>query len=68
MQQRSKLRSLAEQRATSMSETLDAALEALRRDSFFRAMASAEQQLRVHPEDWDAYIQERDEWLSTDLR
>lgn len=50
-----------------MSETLDAALEALRRADFCRAMAEAETRLRAQPEQLLSYARERDEWLSADL-
>jgi hypothetical protein len=50
-----------------MSETLDAALESLRRQQFFEAMATAEAQLRNDPVAWDAYVKDRDAWLNPDL-
>jgi hypothetical protein len=50
-----------------MAETLDAALEALRRDLFYREMAAAESALRARPEEWLSFVAERDAWLSTDL-
>lgn len=50
-----------------MAETLDAALEALRRADFYAGMTAAEQQLRKEPGKWDSYISERDEWLNPDL-
>ncbi len=50
-----------------MSETLDAALESLRRQQFFEAMAAAEAQLRSDPVAWEAYVQERDTWINPDL-
>ncbi len=65
--QRDRLRQLARQRSATMTETLDAALESLRRDQFFRAMADAESALRAQPDGWDRYVAERDEWLNADL-
>lgn len=50
-----------------MADTLDDALEALRRDRFYEAMAQAEADLRSDPERWAAYISERDGWLTADL-
>lgn len=67
LDQRERLRKLAEQRETSMADTLDAALEALRRDQFYRSMADAEGRLRSDPERWSAYLEERETWFNTDL-
>ena len=50
-----------------MTDTLDAALEALRRDQFYRAMAAAEAGLRADPDAWTDYLAERDAWLGADL-
>lgn len=61
--QRDRLRELAEQRSSTMTETLDAALESLRRDQFYRDMAAAESSLRAQPEAWTRYLAERDAWL-----
>lgn len=49
-----------------MADTLDAALESLRRERFYEAMAEAEQALRSDPEAWAGYVSERDAWLNTD--
>ena len=49
-----------------MTETLDAALEALRRDQFYRDMAEAESSLRADPAHWAAHLAERDAWLDAD--
>lgn len=49
-----------------MADTLDAALESLRREQFYRSMADAEAALRAEPERWAAYVRERDEWLEAD--
>ena len=65
--QRSRLRTLAEQRNASLAATLDAALEALRRDDFYRRMAYAEDRLRSDPDAWASYQRERGEWLDADL-
>ncbi len=65
--QRTRLKALAERRSSSMTETLDAALEALRRDDFYRAMATAEQELRNDPEAWGEFEQERNAWLDAKL-
>jgi hypothetical protein len=50
-----------------MAETLDAALESLRRQQFFEAMATAEAQLRSDPVAWEAYVRDRNVWLNPDL-
>jgi len=50
-----------------MSATLDDALESLRREQFYAAMAASEQRLRDQPEEWAAYVAERDAWLDADL-
>jgi hypothetical protein len=50
-----------------MADTLDDALEALRRDLFYRSMATAETELRSDPEAWANYLAERDAWLGADL-
>ncbi len=65
--QRERLRQLAEDRRATMAETLDAALESLRRERFFEEMAAAEQRLRADPEAWTTYARERDAWLNADL-
>jgi len=49
-----------------MTETLDAALEALRRDQFYRQMADAETSLRTDPAGWQTYLDERNRWLDPD--
>lgn len=50
-----------------MSETLSEALESLRREQFYRAMAGAEAELRSDPDQWAGYVDERDAWLNPDL-
>jgi len=50
-----------------MTETLDAALEALHRDDFYRSMANAEQQLRADPAGWSEFENDRNEWLNATL-
>jgi len=65
--QREGLRELAAERSSTMTDTLGAALEALRRDQFYRSMAASEAELRDDPEAWAAYASERDAWLGADL-
>lgn len=65
--QRMRLKTLAEHRSASMTETLDAALEALRRDDFYRSMATSEQQLRADPDAWEQFDNERNAWLDAQL-
>jgi predicted transcriptional regulator len=65
--QRERLRRLAEELDTTMAETLDAALESLRRQRFYEQMASAESRLKAEPQSWAAYVAERDAWLNADL-
>jgi len=64
---RERLRRLAGEREATMAETLDDALEALRRDEFYKRMAEAEQALRSDPAGWAQYTAERDAWLNADL-
>ena len=66
-EQRERLRGLAEDRSATMAETLDAALESLRRERFYEEMATAEQRLRSDPAAWATYVRERDSWLNPDL-
>ena len=66
-EQRARLRQLAEQRNSSMTETLDAALTALQRELFYQQMAQAEASLQNTEADWNAYVKERDEWLNAGL-
>jgi predicted transcriptional regulator len=67
VEQRDRLRRLAEDRDATMADTLDAALESLRRERFYESMAAAEASLRSDPEAWAAYTRERGEWLDADL-
>lgn len=67
VEQRERLRQLARARDATMADTLDDALDALRRDRFYEAMARAEADLRSDPDRWAAYITERDDWLTADL-
>lgn len=64
--QRERLRRLADQRESSMADTLDDAIEALRRDQFYREMAASEAKLRERPAEWAAYVADRDAWLNAD--
>lgn len=50
-----------------MSATLDDALESLRRQQFYAAMAEAERTLRSQPDEWAAYVSERNAWLEPEL-
>ena len=50
-----------------MTDTLDAALEALRREQFYRDMADAETRLRARPDEWADFVADRNRWLDTDL-
>ena len=67
VEQRERLRRLAEEREATMAQTLDDALEALRREHFYRGMADAEEALRSDPARWAEYVAERDAWLNPDL-
>lgn len=66
VEQRERLRQLADDRSSTMADTLDAALESLRRESFYAEMAAAEHRLRDDPAAWTTYARERDEWLNAD--
>ena len=50
-----------------MTETLDDALDALRRDQFYRSMTTAEAELRSDPDAYLEYVAERDSWLGAEL-
>lgn len=65
MDQRERLRALAAEQDASMSETLDAAFEALRRHRFFAEMARADTELTG--EKRRIYEAERDQWLNAEL-
>jgi predicted DNA-binding protein len=67
VEQRERLRQLAEEREATMADTLDDALEALRRDRFYKGMADAERELRSDQARWTEYVAERDAWLNPDL-
>ena len=67
VEQRDRLRRLAESRRATLTDTLDDALEALRRSEFYASMASAEEELRADPAGWADYTAERDAWLLPDL-
>ncbi|MGF1596987.1 MAG: hypothetical protein ACFCVK_08635 [Acidimicrobiales bacterium] len=64
--QRDRLRRLAEDRNTTMAETLDAALESLRRERFYEKMATAQHRLQTDSVAWETYVRERDVWLDPD--
>lgn len=65
--QRDRLRHLADERSSTMTETLDDALDALRRDQFYRSMTTAEAELRSDPDAYLEYVAERDSWLGAEL-
>ena len=67
VEQRELLRQLSAERESTMADTLDDALEALRRDHFYSGMAEAEQALRSNPSAWQDYVAQRDAWLSPGL-
>ena len=67
LEQRERLRRLGADREATMAATLDAALEALRRDQFYRSMVEAERSLRSDAVGWADYVAERDTWLNPDL-
>lgn len=67
IEQRERLRTLAEARDATMAETLDAALESLRRQRFYEEMAASERRLREDPAAWSSFVAERDVWLNHDL-
>lgn len=65
--QRERVPRLAKDRGATMNDTLDAALELLRRERFYEEMATVEQWLRADPEAWATFVRERDAWLDPDL-
>ena len=60
------LRRVSEARRSTLTDTLSAALAALRREEFFDAMAASEAALRADPVAWADYLAEVGEW-ATDL-
>lgn len=66
--QRQLLRDLAAERGASMTDTLDAAMLALKRELFYERMAAAESGLRSDAEAWTKYVAERDLWLESPLQ
>lgn len=50
-----------------MVDTLDAALDALKRELFYTQMAEAEDRLRSRPAEWDEFTAERAQWLDAPL-
>lgn len=67
IEQRDRLRRLAEESDATMTDTPDAAIESQRCQRFYEAMVTAEAQLRRDPVAWDAYVRDRDAWLNPDL-
>jgi predicted DNA-binding protein len=67
IEQRDRLRRLAEDSGATMADTLDAALESLRRQRFYEAMAQAEDALRADGNAWENFAAERDAWLNPDI-
>ena len=59
---RDRLRRVSESRHTSLTDTLHDALEALRREEFFDAIARSEADLREDPVAWASYLAEAEEW------
>lgn len=51
-----------------MTDTLDAAMLALKRELFYERMAAAESGLRSDAEAWTKYVAERDLWLESPLQ
>lgn len=47
-----------------MTDTLTAALLALKRELFYEQMASAETRLQEDQGAWDEFVNERDQWLN----
>jgi len=67
IEQRQQLRMLAEQRGSSMAETFDAAMTALRRELFYEQMATAETALQEDGASWSDFVTERNQWLDAGL-
>lgn len=66
-EQRERLRRLADQRSSTMTETLGAALDSLQREQFYREMAEAQARFASHADEQIAYDAERAAWLDADL-
>ena len=59
---RERLRQVSERRHSTLTDTLVAALAALRREEFFDGMARWETELRNDPQAWAEYEAEAEEW------
>ncbi len=62
IQLRERLRRVSQDRHTTLTDTLRDALEALRREEFYDALARTESALRADPAAWSAYRAEADLW------
>lgn len=67
VEQRQQLRQFSEQRGSSMAETFDAALTALRRELFYEQMARAETAPQADEAAWSDFTLERTQWLDAGL-
>lgn len=59
---RDRLRRISGERNSTLTDTMIAALDALRREEFFDAMARSEEALRADPSGWADYQREANEW------
>lgn len=67
LEQQRQLRLLAEQRGSSMAETLDAAIAALSRELAFKQMALAEIELPTDEDSWEEFVRDRDRWIEAGI-
>lgn len=59
-----RLQSLARSRRTTVIDVLHCAIDALERQEFLRGLGEDYRRLRHHPERWQQYLAERQEWDS----
>lgn len=55
---------MAKDRETTVVEVLHAAIDALEHQDFVRGLNEDYQRLRENPEQWQKYLNEREEWDS----
>jgi len=59
-----RLQALAKRRATTVIEVVRTAIDALERQEFLHGMSDDYRRLREDPGRWQAYLEEREEWVA----
>ena len=57
-----RLKAMAKSRQTTVVEVVHSAIDALERQEFLRGLGEDHRRLREHPQRWEAYQAEREEW------